>query len=230
MKKLLIIAVLLLAPSVVNAEECTTEMINSYLLAANSVYMNHESTANPDTYKIYVYGLTTGLSYSGINGTRFSDGYYAFATAGDIFTISIKAADGSACALREIKTLSLYLPGKTVESQPVITEPVNEPDSPTSNENPKPKPPINNNVITDEGAKPEPVLPDDSTSEETIKENLDDQTSIDKPETVEKESIANDNIKNNNIDYTKYSLLIFISVVSIFSLIYIYFKKNKGHK
>lgn len=230
MKKLLIIAVLLLAPSVVNTEECTTEMVNSYLPTANSVYMKHESTANPDTYKVYVYGLTTGLSYSGINGTRFSDGYYAFATAGDIFTISIKVADGSVCALREIKTVSLTLPGKTVEEPPVINEPVKEPDSPTSNETPKPNPPINNNGTADESTNSEPVLPEDGASEEPVKENMDDQTSVDKPKIVENEAKANDNIYNNDISYASYILLAFITITSISSVIYIYFKKTKGHK
>lgn len=237
MKKIFLIVFLLFTPIMVNAEECTDEMVASYLPTANSVYMEYESTANPDTYKIYVFGLSTGLSYSGINGTRFGDGYYAFANVGDTFTITIKVADGSVCALREIKNVSIKLPGKEIITPPVDPNPpVTEPDIPITNDNDNKTPtvPVIKNPSVIDSNNDNEILEEekenDTASEEIIKEEVVQQ------DTSKDEKSADINSKNNNnnefIDkeISDYLLLIITGTIFFTSGILIYIKKFKGHK
>jgi hypothetical protein len=141
-------------------------MVASYLPQANSVYMQYVATSNPDTYKMYVYGLSSGLSYDGINGTRYGDGYYAYATAGDTFTISIKISDGSVCALRTIKTLSISVPSNTT-----VTEPVVEPTPPSDNST------TNNSTTNSTTTSPSTSTTSGTTSSSTNNESTNSNTS-----------------------------------------------------
>lgn len=106
MKKIfIIVGLFLFFPINAFASECTQEMIDSYLPQANQVSLTYQATTNPDTYMIYVNELTAGISFNGINGAAFDNGFYAYAQAGETFTISIRISDGSVCALQELKKI-----------------------------------------------------------------------------------------------------------------------------
>ena len=236
MKKFLFAIVIsfILIPLSVNAEECTDEMVASYLSQANNVYMNYEVTSNPDTYKVYVYGLSTGLSYDGINGTRYSDGYYAFASAGDTFSINIKVSDGSICALRSIKTLSISLPSNTTVTQPVVEEtPV------TSNENDE----TNNTTTSSDSSSGGTASSNDSNSD-TSSQTIDDQLTTEEKINSSSEgdlseetgedlitTTSEDVKENNNNNKIIIISILTISILCLVSVgIYIYMKKFRRHK
>jgi hypothetical protein len=247
MKKFIFAVVMLLVviPFSVNAEECTDDMVASYLPQANSVYMQYVATSNPDTYKMFIYGLSSGLSYDGINGTRYGDGYYAYATAGDTFTISIKISDGSVCALRTIKTLSISVPANTTVTEPVV-EPTTPSDSSTTNNSTtnstttSPSTSTNsgttsssfNNESTNSNASTNSET-DNTTTSEDIK--TDTSTEVSEIETKEvqdnKELLTSKDVsQNNNNSFFKY-IFISITIVLLGGIgIYIYFKKFKGTK
>jgi len=238
MKKILLSILLcfILVPFSVNAEECTDEMVSSYLSQANSVYIQYEATTNPDTYKIYVYGVSTGISYDGINGTRYSDGYYAFASAGDTFSINIKVSDGSICALRSIKTLSISLPSNTTVTQPVVEEtPV------TSNENDE----TNNTTTSSDSSSGGTASSNDSNSD-TSSQTIDDQLTTEEKSNSSSEgdlseetgedliTTTSEDVKENNNNNNNKIIIISILTISILCLvsvgIYIYMKKFRRHK
>ncbi|MFV0249713.1 MAG: hypothetical protein ACK5HP_01565 [Bacilli bacterium] len=247
MKKFIfaVLMMFVVIPISVNAEECTDEMVASYLPQANNVYMNYVVTSNPDTYKIYVYGLSTGLSYDGINGTRYNDGYYAYATAGDTFTISVKISDGSICALSTIKTVSISVPTNTTVNQPVV-----EPTTPSTDTNTTNSSTTTNNTITSPSTNTNSgssstnettssntnsssgQQADVSTSDDTSDEDTSiDSGDVDGDEIVEnKEVFSTPKISKHSNSIIKY---IIISVMGIFIIgtgILIYFKKFKGAK
>lgn len=246
MKKFIFAVVMtfVVIPFSVNAEECTDEMVASYLPQANNVYMQYVATSNPDTYKIYVYGLSSGISYDGINGTEFSDGYYAYASAGDTFTISVKISDGSVCALRTIKSVSIAVPANTTVNQPVV-----EPTTPSTDTNTTNSSTTTNNTITSPSTNTnsgssstnETTSSNTTSSEQqedvsTSDDTSDEDTSIysgdaDSDEIIEnKEVLSTPIISKHNNSIIKY---IIISVMGIFIIgtgILIYFKKFKGAK
>ena len=245
MKKFIFAVVMMFVviPFSVNAEECTDEMVASYLPQANSVYMQYVATSNPDTYKIYVYGLSTGISYDGINGTEFNDGYYAYASAGDTFTISVKISDGSACALRTIKTLSISVPANTTVTQPVV-----EPTTPSTNTNPSndnattTSPSTNaNSGSTSSSSNSGTTNSNTDSSEPTtdVKTNEDTSadTSLDVEDTKDSEIeetkellTTKDNPKNSSNSIFKYIIASVMFILMIGFGIIIYFKKVKGAK
>ena len=247
MKKFIFAVVMLLVviPFSVNAEECTDDMVASYLPQANSVYMQYVATSNPDTYKIYVYGLSSGLSYDGINGTRYGDGYYAYATAGDTFTISIKISDGSVCALRTIKTLSISVPSNTTVTEPVV-EPTYPSDnsttnnsttnstttSPSTNTNSGTTSSSTNNESTNKNASTNSETDNNATSEDVNTDTSTDITVTENSEVQDSKEVLTSKTtsqKNNN-PFIKY-FVILITVVSLSGIgIIIYFKKFKGTK
>jgi hypothetical protein len=249
MKKFIFAVVMMFVviPFSVNAEECTDDMVASYLPQANNVYMQYVATSNPDTYKIYVYGLSTGISYDGINGTEFSDGYYAYASAGDTFTISVKISDGSVCALRTVKTVSILVPANATVTQPVV-----EPTTPSTNTNTSdgntstnsnttsPSTNINSgSTSSSSNSGTDDSNSDSSGSSTDVKTNED--TSADTSSGVEdtkdneigetKEVLTSkDNTKNSRISILKYIIASAIFILMIGSGIIIYFKKVKGAK
>ncbi|MDD3453553.1 MAG: hypothetical protein PHN42_04730 [Bacilli bacterium] len=246
MKKFIFAVVMLLVviPFSVNAEECTDYMVASYLPQANSVYMQYVATSNPDTYKMYVYGLSSGLSYDGINGTEFSDGYYAYATAGDTFTISIKISDGSVCALRTIKTLSISVPSNTTVTEPVV-EPTPPSNNSTTNNNTtnstttSPSTSTNsgttssstNNESTNSNASTNSETDNNATSEDVKTDTSTDITVTENSEVQDsKEILTSKATSQNNNSIIKY-IAILIAIVSLSGIgIFIYFKKFKGAK
>ena len=250
MKKFIFAVVMLfvLIPFSVNAEECTEEMVASYLPQANNVYMNYVVTSNPDTYKIYVYGLSTGLSYDGINGTRYNDGYYAYATAGDTFTISVKISDGSVCALRTIKTVSISVPANTTVNQPVVEPTTPSTDSNTSGEstttnNSTTSPSTSNNSeSTSSSSNNGTTSSDINSSEQTTDVTTSDSTSTDdtssnineddnnEVDDTKKELSTSETSKTNDNSIIKYIIIIISGIFIVGTGILIYFKKVKGTK
>ncbi|MDD4623766.1 MAG: hypothetical protein PHX40_00055 [Bacilli bacterium] len=245
MKKFLFAIVIsfILIPLSVNAEECTDEMVASYLPQANNVYMNYEVTSNPDTYKVYVYGLSTGLSYDGINGTRYSDGYYAFVSSGDTLSITIKISDGSVCALRDIKTLSITIPSSTTVTEPAVEEKPSTSndstqtnDTPTSNYNSSSgsssSSSSSNDTSTssnDDSASTNSTS--DTKSEEVVDENNDEVTNTE--DTIDEiiTTTSNDKGESNKNNSTVKIISIVVSILIIVSIgIYIYIKKFRRHK
>ena len=239
MKKIfIIVGLFLFFPINAFASECTQEMIDSYLPQADQVSLTYQATTNPDTYMIYVNGRTPGISFNGINGVSFNNGFYAYAQAGETFTISIRISDGSVCALQEIKKTSVKLPSNTQEvepeSDPVESnekKPEEEPKE-TTTESPKtetspspsPKPPVTNN----------PVIIDNSENEEE-KEELEyieeeeESISEDQVEDIALEEESEGSKINTKLsDEKKMPFLILIPIITIIGFItFIIYKRRK---
>jgi hypothetical protein len=222
------------------AEECTDEMLQVYVPNANNVYLEYVATSNPDTYKIYVHGLSIGLSYDGINGTAFEDGYYAYATAGDTFSIVVRVSDGSACALRDIKTVSITLPTNTVGNNEPVIEENTENVSTGNNTSIAPSDNSNSSVVTTNSSSNTTTNGDSTTDntvnessnindEATVKDNSDEATVKDTNTEVEVISVTKDKNRENN-NYIKYGVIMFSVTIFIGILIYIYLKRIRRHK
>lgn len=239
MKKIfIIVGLLLFFPINAFASECTQEMIDSYLPQANQASLTYQVTTNPDTYMIYVNGLTSGISFNGINGVAFDNGFYAYAQAGETFTISIRISDGSVCSLQEIKKTSVKLPSNAqeieTESEPVESneeKPEEEPkettnDSPKTeaSPSPKPKPPVTTN----------PDIIDNSENEEAKEEleYIEDEKELISEDQVEDIALEEDSekqkIAESISDIKKIPYLILIPIISIIgSIIFIIYKRRK---
>ena len=236
MKKIfIIVGLFLFFPINAFASECTQEMIDSYLPQANQVSLTYQATANPDTYMIYVNGLTSGISFNGINGVAFDNGFYAYAQAGETFTISIRISDGSVCALQEIKKTSVKLPSAPAENEP-DSDPVESNDEKTeeepketSNDRPKTetspttKPPVTNNPEIIDNSEKEEVKEELEYIEEEELISEDQVEDIDLDEDSEKQKIAEEISDVKKIPY-----LILIPIISIIgSITFIIYKRRK---
>lgn len=239
MKKIFItVGLFLFFPINAFASDCTQEMIESYLPQANQVSLTYQATTNPDTYMIYVNGLTSGISFNGINGATFDNGFYAYAQAGETFTISIRISDGSVCALQEIKKTSVKLPSNAQEIEPE-SEPVEsneekpeEEPSETTNDSPKteaspspkPKPPVTTNpdiIDNSENEEAKEELEYIEEEEELISEDQVEDIALE--EDSEKQKIA-----ESISDIKKIPYLILIPIISIIgSIIFIIYKRRK---
>jgi len=225
MKKIfIIIGLFLFFPTITFASECTQEMIDSYLPQANQVSLTSQATTNPDTYMIYVNGLTSGISFNGINGVSFNNGFYAYAQAGETFTISIRISDGSVCALQEIKKTSLKL-----ASAPEENEPENNPvenDSNQTEETPKEttsdKPKTETPPTTND-----PSIIDNSETEEILEEvDLIEKSQVEDDSFEEKADIAKGD--KNIYDNKELQYVFIIPIVGILgAIIFIIYKQRK---
>ncbi|NLC48720.1 MAG: hypothetical protein GX758_05125 [Tenericutes bacterium] len=233
MKKIfIIVGLFLFFPINAFASECTQEMIDSYLPQANQVSLTYQVTTNPDTYMIYVNGLTSGISFNGINGVSFDNGFYAYAQAGETFTISIRISDGSVCALQEIKKTSVKLPsapaGNEPDSDPVENneEKTEEEPKETSNDRPKTetspttKPPVTNNPEIIDNSENEELEYIEEEEEVILEDQVED---IDLDKDSEKQKIAEEISDVKKIPY-----LILIPIISIIgSITFIIYKRRK---
>jgi len=198
MKKIYLLIVLtFMLPIVVNAEECTEEKLKAYEPYVNSPIYDVRQLGNSNTYEVWASNVTGGLALDH-GRIVFDKGFLGYVTAGSDFIVRVYVADGSVCAGKTIKNVSVDIPEPIKEeyeegtnvgdennqlNPPVVTD---KPSTNTEKEN------TSTNNTTQK-----PSVSDDKVN--TGKENTTTNTTTNNIKPIQKPTVDNStNIENND--------------------------------
>lgn len=166
MKKILLISILLLFPIVVNAEECTDQMLNSYSSQVNQIKFEPKQLGSSSTYEVWVSNIPNTLAVEKGRTITESSGFLGYASAGQSYIARVYVADGSACSGTTVKEVSVNIPSPSVQKQ---EEPVNN-----NNSN-------NNSNSNSNNTSPDVEEPIDTSVNNTTPPVINQTTTIEKP-------------------------------------------------
>lgn len=234
MKKIFFAVILMIfLPVLVQAEECTQEMMNGYSQYIDKIKITYEPLGESGTYGIWASYVTGGIALEH-GRIVFDQGFLGYGSQDESFDVRVYVADGSLCAGTTLKNIQLYVPKKEIVTPTPIPEPT-PPNTTTENNN--------SNNSSNNNDKPTNNISDDNITiiSEDI-ENTDNSTiDNDEKEVISEENSANDNdekVENSSedvdnkstLDYKLkiYIIIIICLVVSIVFLIIIrnIFKKT----
>lgn len=245
MKKLYVVlfmslTYLFFSPYMVNAEDCSSDRLSSYLPYVNQTKVTYQRLGTSETFEIWASNVSGGIALE--KGRVVQDeGFLGYASAGENVIIRAYVSDGSQCAGSTIKEIVLSIPKDQSTEVPIKNDKSNESDSSESNNS------NNNDQITQEVEKP--TINQNQTIKQTEIEEQNQTNNVDSQEVNKKiESVITENDdeskkititsvnkkSNSNYKYSScfkivYWLVFLIMIILLIVLIYFIYK-NKSNK
>ncbi|MDD4375553.1 MAG: hypothetical protein PHR25_02110 [Clostridia bacterium] len=230
MKKIFFAVILMIfLPVLVQAEECTQEMLNSYLPLVEQAEVSFKQLGTSTTYEVWATKVPTGITLDNGRTASSNNEFLGYVSAGQVLNIKVFVSDGSVCASKTIKTLSVTTPKVTNPIQPENQTPTvegpsnNNDDSNNSSTKPDTTPPKVNQNNNGSNIVEKPSENDLPTSNETSTNNGEHTNNdisdnpINNEEQTEEETITDEKVnletKDNKYIYKIISISSIIIVV-----------------